>query len=193
MSARITFATALRVARQLRRDPRTIALIVVVPAVLIWLLSELFGADSPTFRMIAVPMLGLFPFIIMFLVTSITMLRERTSGTLERLMTTPLHKLDLLGGYGIAFAGVAAVQALVVSAVAYLLIGLDTENRRRRTPSGEIRPTGTGRRGSDRPENGRPDRRGNPTTRGDDARAITDRAVDRSRAARGGPVRRIPS
>lgn len=127
MSLRITLATALRVGRQLRRDPRTLALILVVPCLLIWLLSEVFGVDSPTFDLIAVPMLGLFPFIIMFLVTSITMLRERTGGTLERLMSTPLHKADLLVGYGIAFALVAALQAVVVSVVAYGLVGLDTE------------------------------------------------------------------
>ncbi len=127
MSPRITLATALRVARQLRRDPRTVAMIVVIPCALIWLLSEVFGGSSHTFDQIAVPLLGLFPFSIMFLITSITMLRERTSGTLERLMSTPLHKLDLLGGYGIAFALVAALQAIVVSAVAYGLIGLDTE------------------------------------------------------------------
>lgn len=127
MSARITLATALRVGQQLRRDPRTLALILVVPCVLIWLLSEIFGSSSKTFRQIAVPMLGLFPFIIMFLVTSITMLRERTSGTLERLMTTPLHKLDLLVGYGIAFALLSALQAVLVSAVAYWLLGLETQ------------------------------------------------------------------
>jgi len=127
VSRRITLATALRVAQQLRRDPRTLALILIVPAILIWLISQIFGADSRTFESIATPMLGLFPFIIMFLVTSITMLRERTSGTLERLMTTPLHKLDLLVGYGIAFAALAALQAVVVSVVAYWLVGLETE------------------------------------------------------------------
>lgn len=126
MNVRIALATALRVARQLRRDPRTIALILVVPCLLIWLLGEIYGTESKTFTTIAVPMLGLFPFIIMFLITSITMLRERTSGTLERLMTTPMHKLDLLIGYGLAFAAVAAMQGAVVSAVSYWLIGLET-------------------------------------------------------------------
>jgi ABC-2 type transport system permease protein len=71
-------------------------------------------------------MLGLFPLIIMFLITSITMLRERTSGTLERLMTMPLAKLDLLAGYGIGFAALAAAQAAVTTTFAYLLLGLDT-------------------------------------------------------------------
>jgi ABC-2 type transport system permease protein len=54
------------------------------------------------------------------------MLRERTTGTLERLLTTPLGKLDLLFGYGLAFGLAAAVQASVAVAAAYLLLGLDT-------------------------------------------------------------------
>ena len=63
----------------------------------------------------------------MFLVTSIAMLRERTTGTLERLMSTPLGRLDLLLGYGLSFAAVAAVQGTITSAVAFGLLGLDTE------------------------------------------------------------------
>jgi ABC-2 type transport system permease protein len=61
----------------------------------------------------------------MFLVTSIAMLRERTSGTLERLLTTPLARLDLLLGYGVAFGLAAAVQALVTVAIATTVYGLD--------------------------------------------------------------------
>lgn len=123
MSARITAATTLRVLQQIRHDPRTIALLVAVPGLLLWLLQEMLG--DLAFDRLGAPMVGLFPFISMFLVTSIAMLRERTSGTLERLMTMPLAKLDLLGGYGIAFALMAAVQAVVTSAVAFLLLGLD--------------------------------------------------------------------
>jgi ABC-2 type transport system permease protein len=63
----------------------------------------------------------------MFLVTSIAMLRERTTGTLERLMSMPLAKLDLLAGYGIAFALLATVQATIASSVAFGLLGLDVE------------------------------------------------------------------
>jgi ABC-2 type transport system permease protein len=125
MSARITRAFALRVVNQLRRDPRTIALIVGVPCVLELLLQQLFGRHSAVFQDVGTPLLGLFPFITMFLVTSITMLRERTSGTLERLMTMPLHKIDILAGYGTAFALVAVVQATVVSLLALGLLGLD--------------------------------------------------------------------
>ena len=102
--------------RQLRHDHRTIAMLLVLPSVLLGLLYLLWK-DLPTlpgqpgiFDRVGLIMLGIFPFVIMFLVTSIAMLRERTSGTLERLLTTPLGRLDLLLGYGIAF-GLAAAAA----------------------------------------------------------------------------------
>jgi ABC-2 type transport system permease protein len=124
LSARITSATALRVLAQLRRDPRTIALLLAVPALLLTLLKYTFDRQPRSFQMIGGPLVGLFSFITMFLVTSITMLRERNTGTLERLMTMPLAKLDLILGYGIAFAAVATVQALITAAVGFGLLGL---------------------------------------------------------------------
>ncbi len=127
---RVTGAVAVRVLAQLRRDPRTIALIVGVPCLLETLLKELFAGRSPVFQHVGAPLLGLFPFVTMFLVTSITMLRERTSGTLERLMTLPLGKLVLLAGYGAAFALVAAVQAGVVSALTFGALGLEVQGPR---------------------------------------------------------------
>ena len=127
MRLRITLATARRVLSQLRRDPRTIALVLVVPAALQILLRYLFDARPEQFDKVGAPILGLFPFITMFLVTSITMLRERTTGTLERLMTLPLAKLDILGGYGIAFGVLATLQAAITSAVAFWLLGLDVQ------------------------------------------------------------------
>jgi ABC-2 type transport system permease protein len=126
MSPRITLRTAGRILRQLSHDPRTIGLLLVAPLLLMTLLRYLFDASPATFNRIGLVMLGVFPFVIMFLVTSVAMLRERTSGTLERLLTTPLAKLDLLLGYGIAFALAAAVQAAVAVGVAYGLLGLDT-------------------------------------------------------------------
>jgi ABC-2 type transport system permease protein len=124
MSARVTAATTVRVLAQIRHDPRTIALLLVVPSLLMFLLEQLL--PDPAFDRLGGPMLGMFPFITMFLVTSIAMLRERTTGTLERLMTMPLAKLDLLGGYGIAFALLATVQALVTSAFAFAVLGFDS-------------------------------------------------------------------
>ena len=127
MSVRITLATAARVLRQIRRDHRTLALIIVVPPVLLTLFKYVFYGQEETFNRVGPPMVGLFPFISMFLVTSIAMLRERTSGTLERLMSLPLAKLDLLLGYGLAFAGLAVVQATITALVAFGPLGLDTE------------------------------------------------------------------
>src|ERR1044071_762805 len=126
MSPALTLRTAARILRQLRNDKRTIALILVVPTVLLTLMRYLFDAQPPVFDRIGLIMLGVFPLVIMFLLTSVAMLRERTSGTLERLLTTPIGKLDILLGYGIAFAVAAAVQAAVASALAYWLLGLDT-------------------------------------------------------------------
>ena len=91
------FATARRVALQLRHDPRTVVLLLAVPALLLVLLRFVFNSQL-AFALIAPALLGIFPLTLMFLVTSITTLRERTSGTLERLMTTPMAKFDLCGG-----------------------------------------------------------------------------------------------
>jgi ABC-2 type transport system permease protein len=127
MTPRITLAVAGRVLRQLRHDPRTVVLLIVVPSLLVTLLRYVFDGSPQTFDIVGPGLVGLFPLISMFLVGSITLLRERTTGTLERLLTMPLGKLDILLGYGIAFAGFAAVQAAVVSAVAFGLLGLDVQ------------------------------------------------------------------
>jgi ABC-2 type transport system permease protein len=123
----VTLSVAWRVLGQLRRDPRTIALLLVVPVVLMVILRYAFDGQPETFQRIGPPLLGLLPFITMFLVTSIAMLRERTSGTLERLMSMPVAKLDLLAGYGIAFGLVALVQTVLLAVVALGLLDLDSD------------------------------------------------------------------
>jgi ABC transporter DrrB family efflux protein len=125
MTPRVTGATTLRVLTQLRRDPRTIALLLLVPVLLVALVRYLFDDRPELFDRVGGPLLGLFPFISMFLVTAITMLRERTTGTLERLMSLPLAKLDLLVGYALAFGVVSAVQASVTAGVGFGALGLD--------------------------------------------------------------------
>ena len=124
MSVRLTTATAARVLRQLRHDRRTLAMLLVVPCVLIGLLAWVFDG-TPVFDRIGAPLLGVFPFVVMFLVTSVTTLRERRSGTLERLLAMPLGKLDLIGGYALAFGALAVVQAVVATAFAIWVCGLD--------------------------------------------------------------------
>ncbi|MFE3546209.1 ABC transporter permease [Nocardia sp. NPDC059177] len=124
-------ATTGRILRQLRNDHRTVAMILVVPAVLMTLLYFIYQ-DTPRtaltpltmFDRVGITMLGILPFIVMFLITAIAMQRERTSGTLERLLTTPLSKLDLLAGYGTAFSAAAAAQAAIACAVSFWLLGM---------------------------------------------------------------------
>ncbi len=126
MSARRTVAVAGRVLTQLRRDHRTVAMLLAVPTLLITLLWWMYtDAPGPVFDRIGPGLLALFPFVVMFLVTSITTLRERTSGTLERLLAMPMGKLDLLAGYALAFGLVAAVQSAIAVGVSVGLLGLE--------------------------------------------------------------------
>jgi ABC-2 type transport system permease protein len=120
-----TFATSHRILRQLSHDLRTIALIFVVPCVLMALLRWLFDENDTLFNQIAPALLGVFPFVIMFIITSITTLRERTGGTMERLMAMPIGKLDLILGYMFAFGLLAVVQALLVSTLVLYGFNID--------------------------------------------------------------------
>jgi ABC-2 type transport system permease protein len=124
MRPRATLATTRRVLGQLRHDPRTIALLLVVPCVLISLLAWVYDG-TPVFDRIGAPLLGVFPFVVMFLVTSVATLRERTSGTLERLLTMPIAKLDFLLGYALAFGILAVLQAALASSLSLFALGLD--------------------------------------------------------------------
>ena len=127
MNAQRTLGTMWRVAAQLRRDRRTLALIAIVPPGLLSLLRYALDAERPAFERVAVPMIGLFPLITMFLITSIAMLRERTGGTLERIMSMPISKLDLVAGYALTFGLVAACQAGLTCSVAFGLLGVSTQ------------------------------------------------------------------
>ncbi|RST22825.1 ABC transporter permease [Streptomyces sp. WAC04770] len=120
-----TTATAARVLRQLHHDPRTIVLLLLVPVLMITLLRYVFDGAPGTFDSIGASLFGIFPLITMFLVTSIATLRERTSGTLERLLALPLGKGDLIAGYALAFGAVAVVQSVLATAVSVWLLGLD--------------------------------------------------------------------
>jgi ABC-2 type transport system permease protein len=123
MSLSITFATARRILSQLRHDPRTIMMLVALPTLLMLLLRYVLNSER-MFHHVAPAMLGVFPFVIMFLVTSISTLRERTMATLERLMTMPTGKLDVLLGYAVAFGLIAIVQVLVAVGVCLTWLGL---------------------------------------------------------------------
>ncbi|MFF5029110.1 ABC transporter permease [Streptomyces collinus] len=125
LNAGRTTATAARVLRQLRHDPRTIALLLLVPCLMLVLLRYVFDASPRTFDNIGASLLGVFPLITMFLVTSIATLRERTSGTVERLLAMPLGKADLIAGYALAFGALAIVQSALATGLSVWLLGLD--------------------------------------------------------------------
>lgn len=126
MSPRTTLAVAGRVLTQLRRDHRTLAMLLLVPCLLMSLLWWMFDASSPqVFDRLAPGLLAMFPFIVMFLVTSVTTLRERSSGTLERLLAMPMGKLDFLVGYALAFGLLAAVQSALAVGISVELLGLE--------------------------------------------------------------------
>jgi ABC-2 type transport system permease protein len=127
MNPRITLAMTARVLAQLRRDHRTVAMLIVLPAVLVTLMWWMFHDAPNTFDRIGGPLLAVFPAIIMFIVTSVATLRERTSGTLSRLFTLPMAKLDFLLGYALAFALIAVVQAAVVVSISLYALDLDIQ------------------------------------------------------------------
>jgi ABC transporter DrrB family efflux protein len=119
----LTWATARRVLAQLRHDPRTIAMMLAVPSVLMILLR--YTLDSPlALNRFAPVYIGVFPFVTMFIVAAITTQRERARGTLERLMAMPLGKLDLLAGYAIAFGVLACVQVTLVLVISLTWLGV---------------------------------------------------------------------
>ncbi len=132
MSPRLTGATAVRVLTQIRRDPRTIGLIVVIPLLLMtlfwWMVKDLppgpmtAGLD---FDVVGPKLMGLFPLIMMFLITSVTTLRERQSGTMERLMASPAGRGDIVLGYMLAFGILATIQGVVVVGYAVWALGMN--------------------------------------------------------------------
>lgn len=125
MTPRATLAVVVRVLEQLRRDHRTVAMLLVVPAAVLallwWMFKDLPGQG---FDRLGPALLALIPFVVMFLVTSVTTLRERTSGTLERLLAMPLGKGDFVLGYALAFGLAAAVQSVLAVAVSLWLLDL---------------------------------------------------------------------
>ena len=128
MTPRIVLAVAARVLTQVRRDHRTLAMLLVLPCALISLLWWMFEevAGDP-FDRLGPGLLATFPFFVMFLVTSVTTLRERSGGTLERLLSMPMGKLDFLLGYALAFGLLATVQSVLAVAVSVGLLGLDVQ------------------------------------------------------------------
>jgi ABC-2 type transport system permease protein len=99
-------------------------MIFVVPPVLLTILKFVYQGEPDIFVNIAPMLLGIFPMIMMFLVTSIVTLRERSSGTLNKLMTMPVSKADFIFGYALAFCLLGFVQALISGGVLLGILGV---------------------------------------------------------------------
>jgi ABC-2 type transport system permease protein len=124
MSLRRTLLTTRRILQQLRHDPRTIGLLLLVPSALMGLLAWSLTNNPGAFDSIGPKLLGVFPLVVMFLVTSVITLRERSVGTLERLFTLPLTKAEFVAGYAFAFGALAVIQSFLVSVLSYTWYGL---------------------------------------------------------------------
>ena len=113
---------ALTVSRRLllglRGDPRTLVLVLVVPAFIVYLFGEVFPRPEP----VAPILLAVFVFFLTYLLTAVGFLRERTAGTLERVLVSPISRGGLVLGYVVGFGLLAAVQSVVllVSSVYFL-------------------------------------------------------------------------
>jgi len=125
VNPRVTAAVAARVLAQLRHDHRTLAMLLVLPSLVLALLRWMYDSRPEVFDQLGPALLALIPFIVMFLVTSVTTLRERSSGTMERLLAMPMGKFDLLLGYGCAFGLMAMLQSVIAVALCVGPLGLD--------------------------------------------------------------------
>ncbi|MBC2147009.1 ABC transporter permease [Listeria booriae] len=72
-------------------------------------------ADTTFFDTIGPIFIGFFVFFFVFLIAGISFLRERTTGTLERLMATPIKRWELETGYLLGFGIFALAQSIIVA------------------------------------------------------------------------------
>ena len=87
---------------------------VVVPLLVITLIGLSFPKESNTLDRVAPALLATLALFFSFLLTGISFLRERSQGTMERLMASPVSRLDVVIGYLFGFFIFALTQTLVV-------------------------------------------------------------------------------
>lgn len=113
-----------RILRTLRGDRRTLGLVLVVPAFIVFLLSEVFPNPDP----VTPVLLGVFVFFLTYILTAIGFLRERTAGTLERVLVAPVSRLGLVTGYLLGYGVLGALQALVLLGAAVVFLDVSFAN-----------------------------------------------------------------
>jgi len=117
-----TLAIMERIIRQVVKDRRTIALIIVAPVIVMSLVGFSLTEQKEILNRIAPGLLAVFVFFFTFMLTGVSFLRERAEGTLERLLTTTVGRTDILGGYFLAFLVFAIIQTFVILAFTILVL-----------------------------------------------------------------------
>lgn len=115
---------SIRILRGLRSDHRTLGLVLVVPVFIIYLFSEVFHNPAS----VAHILVGLFVFILTYLLTAIGFLRERTAGTLDRVLTAPISRNGVVVGYLLGFGVLATVQTVVLLGAAVVFLDVEFEH-----------------------------------------------------------------
>ena len=70
--------------------------------------------DTVIFDVFSPMLIGYFVFFFVFLITGIALLKERTSGTLERLLATPIKRSEIVAGYMIGYGIFALIQTIII-------------------------------------------------------------------------------
>ncbi|MDA1347903.1 MAG: ABC transporter permease [Chloroflexi bacterium] len=125
MSVDRTLAIAERIVRQIVRDRRSLALIIVAPVIVMSLVGFSFADQQQVLDRIAPGLIAVFVLFFTFILTGVSFLRERAQGTLERLLTTPVGRVDILVGYTAGFLIFAMVQSVVVLLFTVWALGID--------------------------------------------------------------------
>lgn len=125
MSPDRTLAIAERIIRQIVKDRRSAALIIVAPLIVMSLVGFSLIDQKPILNRVAPGLLGTFVMFFTFLLTGVSFLRERAQGTLERLMTTTVARGDILVGYLLGFLLFATIQAAVI--LTFTIVALKIE------------------------------------------------------------------
>jgi ABC-2 type transport system permease protein len=115
---------AERVFRELRRDVRTMTLFIISPALVMIVLYGMLSTHPATFTRCGLIIMGLFPSAPTFLFAAFMVHRERHSGTMEHLLTTPVARTDILLGYIIGFTVPAILQVAISFTITYTILGI---------------------------------------------------------------------
>ncbi len=107
-------AIAKRIVRQFLRDRRTMGMLFLVPVLVMTLVGLSFPSDGGVLDFIAPALLAAMALFFVFILTGVSFLRERSQGTLERVMASPVSRSEIIVGYLLGFILFAAAQALII-------------------------------------------------------------------------------